>query len=469
MRKLILLTSFLSFSYAAVFAQSKLNTVYAGTEFWPSANGGMETFANAFYFRPDGTYCNELGKSDWKTRISGTYTLVGRKITMTSNTGKKESMTLDNDGSLSAQTYNLFKFDMVNTIPANNYINQDGSSAGGNGTPYAGTYSESNIAFDGRGVFSHSAFRTTMYNGNNAGGGGTRKDGGHGNYSLRDGTLTLQYDNGKTVSKSFFFRNGNETVMALINGTIYYKSKERLNVPAGNSQQTPNTNRTNTSSPPPARETPTASIGKSTPVDGKSVLQKANLVHGGKSLDQLKTFRVDAVVSGINVVMIADVVQQKIRYEYYNGGKLGGIEQVEGNTGWQWINGKISSLSAEQLKTMQGVFSRGLFALRSQVIKNTVIQKAQVDVESKLTSVLVTTNNNEQIGFVFDAENRLVGETNVTDGKKQNIFSKDFKTVDGLLIGFTTNQTMGSQSLLIKYSSVSVNPVLNEKSWSKPE
>jgi hypothetical protein len=63
----LVLIAFLFCFYDHVFAQEKLDGVYAGCEFSPSPifGGGMNRRDIAVLFRPDGTFNDVLDRTDW--------------------------------------------------------------------------------------------------------------------------------------------------------------------------------------------------------------------------------------------------------------------------------------------------------------------------------------------------------------------------------------------------------------------
>jgi hypothetical protein len=464
MHQLNFIISLLLLSFVSC-AQNKITGVYAGTESSVGING-MQSFGRSYYFRADGTYCNDLSKTDWKTRINGTYTISGKKLFLTSNSGgKPNGISIIKDDYLSDDGTSLFKFDVMNRLPAQSFSHTMISSVGGagTGTPYACSYGQNGLSFDGKGHFSHSGFGSSMVAGDNVGGGSTKEFSGDGTYTIKESTLILNYNDGKTVTKSFFY-SGDEPAMALINGSIYYAQKETANETTIKKQTTePHKQKTKTENPE-IRTTPAAGNA----VNGISILQKANLAHGGKALDNLKTVRLLAAVGTMNIIQLIDVPLQKIRVEFYKDDKLTGIEQLEGITGWRWINGEVTVLSALRIKEMSATFNTGILALRSEKLKNLSIQSAEENEDSRMKTLTVKTIG-QTYAWIFDTDNRMTGEANNGGGVEHMSILKNFRTVSGILLPFTTIEKHGGQSFTVNYSSIAVNPALIEKDWSKPE
>jgi hypothetical protein len=467
MRQLCFIKSVLFLFFAsASFGQNKITGVYAGTESSVGING-MQSFGRAYYFRPDGTYCSDLGKPDWKTRVNGTYTISGKKLFLTSGSGgKPNGISIIKDDYLSDDGTSLFKFDVMNRLPAQSFSHTMASSVGGagTGTPYAGSYGQNGLSFDGKGHFSHSGFGSSMVAGDNVGGGSTKEFGGDGTYTINESMLILNYNDGKVVSKSFFY-SGDEPAMALINGSIYYAYEQKKGNGTTIKKQTDQPQKQPTKTErPKTRTIPVAA----TAVDGMSVLQKANLAHGGKVLDNLKTVRLQASVGTMNVTQLIDVLLQKIRIDFYQGDKLTGIEQLEGTTGWQWINGKITALSAVRIKEMTAIFNTGILALRSERLKNLSIQSAEVNEDGKMKTLTVKING-RNYAWIFDTDNRMAGEANNGGDMEHMSILKDFRSVNGIVLPFTTIEKHGTQSFTVNYSSIVINSAFGEKDWSKPE
>jgi hypothetical protein len=299
---------------------------------------------------------------------------------------------------------------------------------------------QTEISFDGKGHFVTSGYRgSSMLN--------TKNDyDGEGSYTIKDSELILHFANGKTQTKSFFY-SGGKTATALINGSTY-------NAVA--------TNSTNTVAAP-QQDKKIAPVVNETG-EGMAIIKKANLVHGGKILDNLKTIKLQATAGFTSIVQLMDLDEQKIRIELYNNKKLTGIEQADGSNGWQWKNGKLTVMPADRIKEMQASFVTGILALRSGQLKKLQVQS----VEKKETNTIVTvTIPGQTYQWVFDESDRLAAEINVA--AKRSSVSKDFRLTAGILVPFTTIETNNLQSFTVNYSSIIINPVFSVSDWSRPE
>lgn len=433
-------------------SQAKLNGVYAGSDFLYSPYG-MQRYDYSFYFRPDGSFCDELEKPDWQTKVNGTYTINGNELTLKySNTGKINKMTIQPDGYLFDGSYSLFKFDIVNSIPAIsfNFITASGGGGIGTGLPYAGGTGRNYLTFDGKGHFSHSSFGSASVVSDIYTHGSTTSFKGDGEYSIRQSVLALHYKDGKSITRSFFFSPG-KTGMALINGSIYYEVK------TDNEQETTNQNSDNSiNNKEENTESETTAI---------SILQNAHEMHGGKALDNMKTARLQGTAGTTGFIMLLDLVNQKIRVEFYTNGQRNAIDQLEGNTGWHWANGKTAPLPGSRINELKSILKTGILGLRTDLLKNITILKLK-DENDGMHSVLVRINGQEY-AWIFDAKNRLSGEVSKQNGIVQSSNFTDFRSVNGILLPFSTKEKRGKESYTITYSSITINPVLTEADWKK--
>src|ERR1700743_1261958 len=107
-----------------VYAQNSLNGVYAGIETaLPTVIGqGMERTDRVFLFRPDGSFNGNLRRTDWRTAVTGRYTISGRSVTLQFSTGGKEMLTLQGNGDLqghgSTGNYPILRLATDRSVPA---------------------------------------------------------------------------------------------------------------------------------------------------------------------------------------------------------------------------------------------------------------------------------------------------------------------------------------------------------------
>lgn len=445
------------------FTQSRFNGLYAGTESSVGING-MQNFERTYYFRPDGTYCSNLAKSDWKTFVSGTYKVDGKTLALySSKGGAPNTMKIIKDDYLSDGGISLFKFEVMDYLPAQSFSHTSASSTGGagTGTVYAGSYGQNGLSFDGKGHFSHTGFGSSMVAGDNVGGGSTKQFGGDGSYTINKSTLTLNYNDGKVVTKSFFY-SGDKPAMALINGSIYYADENSEKQNTTKKPVTPNAE-VNTE-----KKQDTKINNHEAIANGVIILQNANEAHGGRALDNLKTVRLQAAVGTMTITQLLSITEQKMRIEFYKAGKLTGIEQLEGNTGWQWTNGKVSAMQAERIKQMQTAFKTGILGLRSENLKLLTIKSAEIKDDGKTKTVTVSIAG-QQYGWMFNDSNFMIGEVTITNGTEHSTLSKDIRSVNSIMLPYQSVEKNGLQTFTVQYTAIIINPVFTTGDWAKPE
>lgn len=447
---LIFLFILFQLTFLQAESQTRLNGAFAGSDFVPNVSGMMR-YDYSYYLRPDGSFASALEKTDWKTRVDGHYTVTGKSVKLNFKSGSSDSYSLTDGGYLFSGTTNLFKYDPgnMNEIPAHTFEYTSASSMGGTGTdmPYTGGYGKNFLALDGKGNFSHSSFGSGSVVSPDFSHGSFKESKGDGAYTLKDGLLTLKYNDGKVVTKSFFY-SGGKTPSALINGNVYWVMK-------GDDIKTENTK----------EKLPAPKPDGAKNVNGQDILKKANLAHGGAKLDQLKTARLKAKMGDLQITMLLDFNKGFIRTEYNRNNQLIAVEQSENQNGWQWVNGKTSSISAARNQELQETFHSGMLALRSGEIKNRAIKSAETN-EQGIKTVYFN-KGAADCALIFDTEYRLVGEVTVLNGKQQSAISSDFRTVGGILVPFLVKDNRDGKETAVVYSSVDVNIALEPSDWQK--
>jgi hypothetical protein len=80
--------------------------------------GSMSRTDHVVLFRSDGTFNSEWRTPDWKTSVTGHYTISGKNVVMRYDKGGgKDEYTLE-DGALSGGSYTLIKMTELNNVPA---------------------------------------------------------------------------------------------------------------------------------------------------------------------------------------------------------------------------------------------------------------------------------------------------------------------------------------------------------------
>jgi hypothetical protein len=455
----------LSLLMGTVFGQSKsLSGVYAGLEVVPSAvmGGGMDRYDNAYLFRPDGTFTDKLEKADWKTRVDGRYTVSGKTVTLKfAKSGRTQQYKLDAHGDIDAGGYSLVHQPIDSSIPAGTYEFSKMTSSGGgsSGMVYAGVGSDNTLKFDGNGHFSNSKATATAVIGN-VGGGSSRKSSGQGTYKIDKGLLTLNFDNGKTETHSFFCRPGYKPIMAVIDGGVFFvkdkkEGKERITAD----------NPVRTSATAAGKSNRTETTENASVADPKGTLLKANAVHGGSALDKLKSIGFTATMQGLKIKSYVDIISQRARLEVRQNDKLVQIEQLEGQSGWMWQQGKLSQLPSNRLNEMRAVFYSGLLGLRKEQIEGSTVQSVK---PFKAGNAVTTVKNGKQFVFILNNKFQLVGEVNDAGKSVSSSTYADLRTFNGLLLPFQETAALGGQKNVIRYEKYEVNANYPEVIWNKP-
>ncbi|WPU91249.1 hypothetical protein SNE25_18190 [Mucilaginibacter sabulilitoris] len=456
---LILITCTIGVYYRAEAQTGSLNGVYAGCQFTvsPLIGGGMNRRDIVFLFRPDGTFNDQMGQADWKTRVSGKYTVSGSKIDL-NFAGGHSQYTIKDASTLYGHGYNLFKL-QGNIIPPGYYefISAMGSGGGVSGLAYVGTSTHRGLNFDANGHFSNSRSSATLIAGDNVGGGSTSSGNGSGIYKIKDGVLTLTYSDGKTELHSFFCdKPGMKTQMAMVDGRIYFKNNDK-----------------ETDKPVAAKTTSTASnnITATSPVtnntDGMALLLRANNTHGGAKLNNVKTARLTATIMGIKAVELIDLDNSRIRVELWKNGKLSSVEQTEGDNGWQWINGSKTMLPADKVASDKSTLYSNVLGLRKAALDKMQILNTQKTPNNNIYTVECKLDGNNYV-FAVNDQNQLVAFGYRIGGKTSTSLLSDMRQVQGISIPFHEVSTSGTQKLTIQYDNMEVNPVFDASNWTVP-
>lgn len=412
-------------NFAGVYAGVKLSLNPLG--------GGMNRSDEVFLFRKDKTFTDQLNKKDWKTAVRGKYEIKGSEIQLTYANGDKDQFNITKGGNLDAGTYVLFKMDLDNSVPKGSYkfkfINGSGGMA--TGTTYVGTSTQKELNFDGSGNFTTDRQSTTVIAGDNIGGGTNAKSDGKGKYTVKDGTLTLIYDNGNSTTHSFFASagDGKNKAMAVIDGSFYFTDS--------------NTDK---------KETNAKLLSAS------EVLQKVREVYGGTALDELKTYTIEAEFNGIKLVSYNDLVGNRFRNEMFDKGKLIAVEQITADGGWLWNNGKKTISNNERLQEVKYNDHIGITGLQQK--NNGAFSKATVQTNKDGYAVAFQVDGHNFV-YLLDRNYNILGDSYQIGKKKQiNTYSNN-QTINGIKMPFTTVTSNGDSKVEINYKSIEINKPLN--------
>ncbi|RYF24478.1 MAG: hypothetical protein EOO42_05725 [Flavobacteriales bacterium] len=408
--------------------------VYAGVRL--SINplgGGMNRTDEVFLFRKDKTFTDQLNKKDWKTAIRGKYEIKGSEIHLSYSNGDKDQYTITKGGNLDAGTFVLFKMDLDNSVPKGSYkfkfINGSGGMA--TGTTYVGTSTRKELNFDGNGNFTTERQSNTVIAGDNIGGGSNAESDGKGKYTLKDGALTLNYDNGTKTTHSFFASAGDEKnkAMAVIDGSFYFTDN-------------------NTDGKEENAKLPSAA----------EILKKVRAIYGGNALDEIKTYTVEAEFNGIKLISYNDLAGGRFRNEMFNQGKLVAVEQIDTNGGWLWNNGKKTVSNEERRQEVKYNDHIGVLGLQNK--NNSAFAKGNVQATKDGYAVSFQVDEHQFV-YLLDHNYNIIGDSyQIGKNKQINTYSNN-KTINGIKMPFTTVTSDGKIKATLQYKSFEINKPLN--------
>jgi hypothetical protein len=427
--------------------------------------GGMDREDLTLYLRPDKTFTQSVEKADWKTDVEGKWVIQGKDVVLNYNDGKRKPRTftiVSPERLQSGGGYILFKMVVANSIPKGIYEFKYASGSGGIGSnlPYVGVSGNRYIYFDGKGNFSQDASKVVAVIGDNIGGGTNSNDNTAGTYTIKDGVLTLTTPDGKkAVSSIFTHKDDKGETMATINGDLYFEMTEEEITKKLKNKKTD----TNTGSRSKKEDNNNTTAGSTaTDVSASSMVDKMRATHGGNAIDQLKGVTVEGTLQGLNLKAFTDYDREWTRLETRQNGQLIMVEQLEGNTGWQWLKGKKTTLPAQRVKELKAGFSAGLAGLR----KSKLAELSGGTVKKEKSGYSLTySSGGVEMALLSTDDFRVIGEAKKTTAGFQGITYEDFRNVSGVLLPFTEKHTDGKTTMTIKISKIEANKV-NEADFS---
>jgi hypothetical protein len=456
-RSLIVLNLCLSLLTLNTGCQSQsVGGVYSGVilSISPMIGGGMDREDLTLYLRPDKTFSQSMEKADWKTDIEGKWSIQGKDLVLNYNDTKRKPRTftiVSPEKLQSGGGYILFKMVVANSIPKGLYEFKYASGSGGIGSnlPYVGLSGNRYIYFDGKGNFSQDASKVVAVIGDNIGGGTSSNDNTAGTYTIKDGVLTLTSADGKKAVSSLFTRKDDKgETMATINGDLYFEmTPEEITKKIKNKKA-----ETSTRDKKDDNNTNTASA--TTDVSASSMTEKLRTKHGGAAIDQLKSVTVEATLQGLDLRAITDYNREWTRLETRQNGKLIMVEQLEGNSGWQWVKGKKTALDAPRVKELKAGFSAGLAGLRTSKIAQ--LNTGTVRKEKSGFS-LTYSSGGVEMALLSTDDFKLIGEAKQTATGFLGITYEDFRNVNGVLLPFTEKHTDGKTTMTVRISKIEIN------------
>jgi hypothetical protein len=221
---------------------------------------------------------------------------------------------------------------------------------------------------------------------------------------------------------------------------------------------------------------------------------KAIQAHGGRALENLKTYREDFLINasilGVGVYNLrlkstVDFVGERGRVEFYNNGTLESILQLEkqGTVSWSKKDGLKSqknSRDPDEEFTFSSPFKSGVLGLLSvgKVKDERVTSNPNLEIEGVRGAALIRTAKQYEITYLFDANGALLLERSEYRGEKPDektisslIYNK-FKMIDGLRVpmaaAIRSSQMPGLASAGLEVKSVDVNVALTDADFKMP-
>ncbi|MEN0052840.1 MAG: hypothetical protein AAGC65_04190 [Mucilaginibacter sp.] len=465
MRKIrTLLLILLAAATFTVHAQSpRLSGVYVGAELYNTPFQGMQINNIVIYFRNDGTFNNALNQPDWKTKVSGSYNITNNTVQLAfknGDEGKKYKLAANgNLESTAGIKHTLHKVKKITTLPAASYEKRTASVSGGMGTgmPAVGAFSTDYLYFDGKGNFSTDRSSVVGVTGDAAGGtvggkfGKNNKTGG--TYKLGDGEITLTFGNGTVSNQSFFYSPPNEEDLILLNGEFYFRKEEKEKPGAANSTADNTGAHTNT----------TTTAGTPTTAD---VLNKLRDQYNGENIDKITTVKETANITGnMQVTLVTDIVNNRIRAEIKQNGKLLLIKQLDGNEGWQWLNGRKTTLSQGEKDELLLSQYQGIMGLHKKLNNYFLTGTVTASGDNYIISFY---HNKNKIVYLIGKDYTLKGNAYTTNAAPSISAYKNFTQANGITYPVTTESSDGKTKITSTTTSLEINPVLTADTWKMP-
>lgn len=216
--------------------------------------------------------------------------------------------------------------------------------------------------------------------------------------------------------------------------------------------------------------------------NGVEFLKRANLAHGGATLDNLKTLRMTGKVridnSFYTIKILVDAVSGKVRRESRSAEKGSDyfyVEQIEGKKGWVFrADEKIDDTEDEAKDSeLHRILNTGLLGLRRTLLEKISVTLFNVDpiTQSKMIRVQI---NDQSYEWKFDDQNLLLSEFFANERDDTRVFFDDFRTIKNIKIPHRAAAALGSSSsdvtllMIHDWTTVEVNPVLTAKDWAVP-
>jgi hypothetical protein len=441
---------------------SSSDIVYAGRSFTWGAN--MSSYDHVVLFRSNGTFCESLEEKDWQTKVTGYYKRGKDKIFMEYLDKAEENDTIffetDEEGyeSIYYAGTQMVKMIVPNTVPEGYYDFSSATSSGGMGTGmlYVGTQNYEGFNFYNNGTFDRNTSGGVMVTGNNIGGGTGNNSSGKGKYSIKNGLLTLYYNDEQIEKNSFFYEKPKEGEISLvaINGSIFFFGDSEEN-----EAKEPSLIQEHS-----AQEVGVSNDSKSS---GLNILKSTKKAHGGEAIDELKTIKMEVVISGMDFQVLMDVDRKYIRLESLMP-NFKYVEQLEGSSGWIYQSAAIKRMTSNRIKELEATFFSGIFGLRKNILDSAKILDIR-DTKDNLQLITLSIES-ETIGYVVNKNSYTITATFILkDGKNEITYLDNLKPINGLLLPFLEVTETDGANIEVLYKNYNINPLFTDSHWSRPE
>ena len=456
---------FLSIS-VSIHSQSffKKDVVYSGRNFTWGMNKG--SYDLTVLLRTDGTFCEDLEEPDWQTKVTGHYKKIPQGVFLKYVDNSIENDTIffekDEDGyeSVSYGGAQMVKMEIPNSVPPGYYSFSRATSSGGmgTGTIYVGTSSYEGYNFYENGTFDRSSSGGVVVSDSHVGGGSSSENSGKGKYTIKNGLLTLTYNDGTIEKHSFFYDNdGGKEFMVAIDGSIFFY---------GDEDESEETAEILENSPQRASEDERLTESKLKDI-GAKVLNNIKQAHGGSQIDQVKTAKATMLVSGMRFKILIDFAKRYVRLESLEP-SFNYIEQLENNKGWVYQNNMVQNLGSDRIDELQTLFIGGVFGLKSEVLAKTEILDIR---EAEDGMMLITLNNEGKIfGFIYHkSDHTLAGSFLLKNGENEITTYENMEKIEGVYIPLKEITQINTDLIEVSYETFEINPKVDISEWSRPE
>ncbi|MBS1663745.1 MAG: hypothetical protein JST68_22060 [Bacteroidetes bacterium] len=442
-------TYLLAILFLATFTgKAQLTDIYAGAQLYTTPFDGMQINNIAYYFRSDGTFNDKFDTPDWRTHISGAYTLKTGMVQLKFKDGREAATyKLNANGNLESTAgikHTLHKLKKVASLPSASYQSKSASSRGGMGTgmPNVAAFSSGFLAFDGKGRFSSSRTGVVGVSGEAMAGKYDKSNAAAGTYTLGDGDITFTLSNGTTSKHSLFYSPPDEEDLILLDGEFYFREKNTASAPASAAPTT---------------------TGLPSPTD---LLNKLRAHYGGESIDKLTTIKETSTLTGnFQAVMLTDITHNKVRAEIRQGDKLLMIKQWEGSDGWQWVNGALAPLAPNEKSEFQLSLYQGILGLHKKLSSYFLTGKVSKSGDDYLLTFFI---NNHKLIYLVNSAYEMKGNAYTINETPNVSVYKKFTQTSGITYPSVTESSDGKATIVVTTTAIEFNPVLNENAWGKP-